>query len=371
MKKSVFVICLVVFTIFSLSFSAFGEETGDTNNTFSLDELYEILDENTKEFLEENNIDIYDYNSVKNLKSENVLKHIFMLFKDGISDKFSSLAVLIGIILLGAVISSFDNENIKDTVLVIGTAVFSLIIANDVWGSVSACVDAIRNTSKFMLSFIPILSVVTFMSGGTLSSAITSGMLVFIAQCVSFAFSYIVIPFMGVYLGITFVSSVCPFDTISEISESVKKITIWTLSLISTVFIGVLGIQTTINSQADSIGLKTVKFIIGTAIPIAGSSLAEATNTVYTSMSLMRSTVGIYGIIAISVMVIPIIIEILVWKAIFLITEFLSKILTLSKTASIIKSLSNAFSQLLTIVLFSFALFVISLGIVIAVGKIQ
>lgn len=85
-----------------------------------------------------------------------------------------------------------------------------------------------------------------------------------------------------------------------------------------------LGTQSIIARSADNLASKTVKFAIGSIIPMAGGVLAEAYNTIKEGISFVRSATGIGGIIVIILMLIPGIIPPLVYKLIINFTSMLS-----------------------------------------------
>jgi stage III sporulation protein AE len=138
-----------------------------------------------------------------------------------------------------------------------------------------------------------------------------SALLLGACEIISFLASFVVLPLMGGYLALSISSAVSPLVNRQGVVESVKKLSMWIMSLLSTLFIGVLGIQTAVNSAKDSVSLRTAKFILGTSVPVAGGVLSEAVSTISTSMGLLRSSIGIYGIVALGFILLPIVVEII------------------------------------------------------------
>ncbi|MBQ8740924.1 MAG: hypothetical protein IJY79_05200, partial [Clostridia bacterium] len=165
-------------------------------------------------------------------------------------------------------------------------------------------------------------------------------------------------------------SGVSPLLTSSGIVESVKKISMWILSLLGTLFIGILGIQTAVNSAADSVTLRTAKFILGTSVPVAGGVLSEAVSTISASMGLLKSSVGIYGVVALILMLLPIVIELILWRCMLMLNISLGELFSLPKITGILRAVDSMLSVLLGVVLMVGGMFIISLTVVItAAGK--
>jgi len=207
------------------------------------------------------------------------------------------------------------------------------------------------------------------MSGGIVSGTVSSGLLMLLAQVISDFSSKFILPVMGGYMSINVLSSLTDFPLIKNLSNSFKKVALWAIGLVSTVFVGILGIQTTVNSAADSLTLKTAKFIVGTCVPVAGGTLAEATNTVYASFGLLKSSVGIYGVFVLGIMILPVVVQIVLWKGILCILSGVSVSFSQDSLGKFLESVNALLSVVITILLSCAGLFVISLSILITVGK--
>ena len=147
-------------------------------------------------------------------------------------------------------------------------------------------------------------------------------------------------------------------------SQAVKKLALWVLSLITTVFLGILSIQTVVNAHADNLSMRTAKFIIGSSVPVAGGVLSEALGTLTASMSLLKSTVGIYGVVICCLIFLPIIIELVLWRITLWVSDFVALQFSLSKISGLLQSLDTVLSVLIGIILLTCAMFIISLSVV-------
>ncbi len=367
MKK----ITLIILFLFLFSFSAHSETVMDENlsDTIGSEEIKSSLDDDTANFLEEYGINPDTTDWVGNLTAENVFKHIGGFLKSGMKRPFKSGATLIGIILITSALTSFSLESGRFTpALFAAVLAGAVIIVGDMWQSISASVSAIKGISVFMLSFVPSFAAVTALSGQTATSVSMSSLLLFAAEGVSSFASFMVLPLMGGYLSLCLCESVSPLVKGAAISEALKKLSNWGMSLITMLFTGILGIQTAINSTADSLGIKTAKFIVGTSVPVAGAALSEATSTIYSSMSLLKSTFGMYGVIAICIITLPILCELLIWRVTLNICLAVSSMLEIPKFSGLIKAVDTVISVLVGILLLIVGMFIICLTIVVSAG---
>ncbi|MEE1053079.1 MAG: hypothetical protein U0L33_01915 [Acutalibacteraceae bacterium] len=365
--KKVLVFLILIF-VFSLPVSAQNADK-DSFDIIVDEDLQQGLDDEVRGFFEENGIEPNDYNWVNKLTDKNVLSHIFKFLTGGIKQPLITGVTVMGVILAAAALTAFGGSPQFETAIYCAVLAVSAIIASDIWQSVSSAVNAVKGCSTFMLSFVPIFASVTALSGKTVTATAMSALLLTASEAVSAAVSFAILPLMGGYLALSISTGVSPLLNSCGLAESIKKISMWILSLISTLFLGVLSIQTAVNSAADSVGLRTAKFILGTSVPVAGGVLGEAVTTISASIGLLRSSVGLYGILALALILLPIIAELIIWRAVMLATSALSELFSLSKIGGILRAVDSTLSLLLGVVLLIGGLFIISLSVVVTVGK--
>lgn len=366
MKKVLFFILLTL--IFALPVSAADNTYSNTYETVGGDNLLQSLDQSVQDFFDQNGIDPSDYNWVNRLTDKNVLSHIFEFLTGGIKTPLKMGITVIGVILITAALTAFGEQR-SLTAIYAATLSIAAIISGDIWQCVSSSVGAVKGTSSFMLSFVPVFASTVALSGKTVTAASMSTLLLAAAEAVSFVSSFTILPLMGGYLALSISTGVSPMLENNGIVESVKKVSMWILSLISTLFVGILSIQTAVNSAADSVTLRTAKFILGTSVPVAGSVLSEAVTTVSASIGLLRSSIGVYGVIALLAVLLPSLIEIIIWRCVLFVCCALSELFSLFKITAILKAVDSMLSVLLGIVLLIGAMFIISLTVVVAAGK--
>ncbi len=363
MKKiiTIFVLCFLFILPVSAEdgqdYSAVLEDSG----AFS---LKDSLPEETRDYLEQNGILLNSENFSENIKSENVFKHIWGLFKSGFKTPLTVCATVLSIIIVSAALSGLQESKMHDIALyVCAVAVISALVV-PIYKTISATTNALKGLSVFMLSFIPVFSGITAASGSALTAAASSGVLLLATEGLSTLASFIILPLMGGYLSLSIGVSASPLVENSGIASAVKKIAIWSLSLISTVFLGVLEIQTAINSASDSVNMRTARFILGSSVPVAGSVLSETFSTVIASLSLLKTSVAIYGIIAVSTILLPIIVELLLWRLCLVSLGCCAELFSVNKVGALTKSLDDMLSILVGIVLLCAALFIISITVI-------
>ena len=371
MKKVIFILT-VLLIMFIAPLPCFAESEGysDIYKYSGADEISSLLDDSTREFFLSRDIDPTDYNWVNSLKVEDVFSHIFSLFTgSGKTPLRAGLAVL-SVILVALAFRAFDIENSTDTAIgfCITLSICALLITG-IWGSINAAVSAIKSSSTFMLSFVPIYVGILGVSGAPVTAGASGSLMLLAAEFISSAAAFGITAIMGAYLSVSISSSVSPLLDGSGLAESIKKVGMWAMSLCTTVFLGLIGATTAVNSAADSLSTRTAKYILGTCVPVAGTALSGAVNTVSASLSLLKSSVGIYGVIALCIMLLPILAELLVWRVILNVLSGVCTLFAANETSKLFKAVDSMISFLIGAVFLVAAAFIISLFVTVSLGR--
>ena len=367
------IIGLILIVVFPFSVSA---QDTSTENFYAeqyelsgADDLQYALPEDTREFMNQNGIDAENPDFVNSLTTQNVFSHIADFIKSGAKAPFAAAAGILAVILISAAIDSGAHGSAATAAKYATVISAAAVITAPVYSVITSGISAMQGCTVFMTAFVPIFAAVVAAAGKVVTSASMSALLLAATQGVSYISNFVVLPLMGGYLAMGIASGISPVISKTGIADGVKKLAMWTMSLTSTVFIGILGIQTAVNSSADTLTLRTAKFIVGSAVPVAGTALSEALATVTASLGLLKAGVGVYGIIACAVIFIPLLCELLMWRIMLNITSAVSDLFNLPEISVILKSVDTVMSVLTGIILLVGAVFIISLTVVVGAVK--
>lgn len=370
MIKKIFCVIIIVFLFETVTFAEETDIYKEQLEKSGAAELQEAVPNDVREYLDENEIDIFDSNWVNNLKSENVFSHILLFLKSGAKKPLIALGGIIAVILINAFLSGTENSSAKTVIIYAATLSVTAIIITPIISTINTSVNALKSCAVFITSFVPVFAAIITASGKTATGVAMSGLLLAAANGVSLIANFAVVPLIGGYLSLSISTGISPLVNNNGISQAIKKLSIWIISFVSTVFLGILSIQTVINSHTDNLSMRTAKFIIGTSVPVAGGVLSEALGTLTASVSLLKSSVGIYGVVICCLIFLPIITELLLWRFAIWISDFISQSFELGKISGLLQSVDTVLSVLSGIILLTCAMFIISLSVVMGAGNI-
>ena len=108
--------------------------------------------------------------------------------------------------------------------------------------------------------------------------------------------------------------------------------------------------------------------LLSSFIPIVGSALSDAYKTVQGSIGVLKSGVGVFVILSIAVIFLPVVIQSFLWIATLWIGKLTAEVLILSQTAKLLECVISVFSTLLGIVLCIMSIYIISTALVLVMG---
>ncbi len=361
--KKVFVLCIVLLS-FVFAPSVFAEELTAEDiykqqfEQSGAGELDEALPQDVKEYMDEINISSLDTSWTEQFTPQNIFQQIIGFLKSNGKRPIIAGCSILAVLLFGSAAGGLlpDNKNIEFVVTVGITSAAVIPAVSTIVSSVSA----IEAAGTFMLSFIPIFAAILISNGRSLTAAGFSSVMLTATEIISALCSFVITPLVGMQLGLSVSGSVLNDINTASVGRTVKRVATWITALCTTVLLAVLGIQTLVNGSADSLSAKTAKFVIGTAVPVVGGAVSEALSTVKGCLKLLSSSVAIYGIVALAVIMLPVVVELLLWRVVLLLTAMAAEVLGKEKSAMLIRSVDSAVSFVLGIMILIGVLFIIS-----------
>ena len=103
-------------------------------------------------------------------------------------------------------------------------------------------------------------------------------------------------------------------------------------------------------------------------MPVVGSALSEAYKTVQSSIGLLRSGVGVFALLAVIAVFMPVVIKCLWWLLVLWLSKSAGELMGLKEPCFLLESVSSVFSVILAITLSVCAVFVISTAALFILG---
>ena len=260
---------------------------------------------------------------------------------------------LLGLILLSSVFSVFRNSLEPKTSKMLGfcqCAAVSLILALMQADTFTLVAEHLSDLMGLVNTMTPV-TVLLYASGGNVAGAGVSAstMTVFMNFCQNIL-AKTVIPFSSVCLSLTVVSSLSGGLGLGGFISLIKRYYTRTLTFMMSILCAILAMQSAIAAGSDSISLRAAKFVAGSTIPVVGGSVSESMRTLAASITLLRRAFGVTGIILIALLTLPVIIMLLLTKAILSITASVAELMGCENEKQLLSGISDIYGCLTAVV---------------------
>ena len=369
MFAKILVITLILSVIFTCPVMALTveEEYSKQFETSGANEILEVIPDNIIEGLSNLGLDI------KNQQFEINIEALFKTILDYIYSSITSPLTTFGVILtILFVCYLFSTLTIGERQKEIISYISAVILCS---GTVFPIAELFNKTSSavslccgFNIVLIPIYSGILFASGSVKSLGTINLLFVF-SQGIEVFISTIFSPLVSIYTSLSICGSLNTSINFSNITTAFKKIIDWVLGITVTLYMGILVITGTISSISDSVTQRMGKFVINSSIPIVGGVISDSLSTILGALKYLKSSIGLYAVCALALILLPVFIEILLWRLVLIVSSFIADMLNQDTAASLIKSISNGVGIILSVIISSLVVFLISMVVVVMGGS--
>ena len=328
----------------------------------SLDGAY---DDDTKSTLDKYEISADNPSAAADLGISQILSDIWQSFVSALNEPLKLLGKLIAICTFSVMVKSVANDNtLNDTYDTASVLIGIMILFDSTSGALESVKSSLDDISLFMTSYIPVFSSVLASNAALSSAAGYYSVMFVLCEVISYIAANILLPFSGMLFALMIVSSVNGKMQLDGVISTIKNAVKWLLTALMTVFTAVISIKGIFGAAADSLTTRTVRFAASSFIPIVGGSVSEAYSTIYGSLGIIRSGVGLVGIAAVAVMVLKPVITIAAFKLIITLAAVINDLFGQKRFSALLNGLGGVLSISLGVIIVMGMIFIISTAVI-------
>lgn len=331
---------------------------------------FEKLDNDTYDVLESLDLTDFDYSNIVNFSFSDFVSSLFGMIKGKIETPLQSCLIIFVFIVFSSLIQSFrttlKSDEMSSLFSTASALVIAVVLALKMKNTISLACSTISICSNFIYAFIPVFCVIVATSGNTIAAFSTNAMLLSLAQVLNYISKNIFIPLSNCFLAIGICSGIRSELNLRSLLSVMKRYITSAISLCAATFVSILSIKTAVASKADAIGLRSIRFAINSVVPVIGSAISEGLLSIQTYSALIRSSVGIVGIIAVAFVFLPSIIDVALWRFCLSLTSVISDVFGDNSVALVLKAFCDAMLIMNVILILSMVTTIISIGILVA-----
>ena len=279
----------------------------------------------------------------------------------------NSFLSLVGVIIICATFNTLSgsskNESMANVFSYLSLCVIALILYNILSGIWSGFSSLLENIYSFMNLVSPSVSVLYALGGNVASACITEGMTSIILSVFTDVFYHAIKPVLQICFGFCIASAVTGSVNLKPISSFVRKTYTTLLVALITLLTTVLSFQSVLNSSADNLAAKAVKFVSATGIPIVGGALGDAVAGLGAGVKVIRSSFGVLCVLSLLLLVLPPLISMWLHKCALSLANVICSVFSLGKESDLISSCSELINFALAVSVCVSVMFIANLTI--------
>lgn len=275
--------------------------------------------------------------------------------------------------LFNAVCTAFDGGRAGEIAQLCGRLCTAGLLLEAQLGQLEAVRACLRQLQVILNAMLPVLAAVLAAGGNAATATAGCGSLLLFLNLGENLCTSLFLPLVAASGGLAAVAWLPDGDRLRGLSACLKRVTTWAIGLFGAIFSAVLAFQTTLAAGADSVAARTVKFAVGSAVPVIGGVVGDTVRTVAGSLGYLKDTVGLLGILLLVLLVLPPLLRLLVHRVVLILGEAVAELLGCAGERKLLGEFAGASGTLLALLCgallcFIFAL-VLFVRITLAIGK--
>lgn len=211
-------------------------------------------------------------------------------------------ALLLLIVLLCSLADSLSGlgEGMStQTVRLAGAGAVALVALSDMSSLIGLGRETIEQLSAFTTILMPTMTTAAAASGSAVSAPVKQAATLLFSNLLTSLVSSLLLPMTLGYAALCIACAALGSGRLQPLCKLLRWAVMTILTGILLVYTGYLTISGAVATTADAAAVKAAQMAISGFVPVVGSILSDATGAVLSGASLLRSSIGIFGVIGV------------------------------------------------------------------------
>ena len=233
---------------------------------------------------------------------EGGLSNLFQDAWSNMGDLLRRSAVTAGKLLAIAALCALARgagEDILQAVEITGALAITALTVSDMAAMIGLGRDTIGKMNIFSDVLMPVMAVLTAATGQATGAAVRQGATMLFVQLLLSLVDGVLIPLIYAYMAVCCAQAAVDSPGLGKIAALLKGAAQGLLTGVLLAFVGYLTASGAIAGTADAAAIKAAKLAMGRMIPVVGSILADAAESVLAGAGILKGTVGAAGLLVV------------------------------------------------------------------------
>lgn len=282
---------------------------------------------------------------VSNLISD-AASQLGILLRSGLSTGLKLMAVVLLCALAHSARPEGGEEGLS-AVQIAGALSITALTMTDMSAMIGLGRETIGKMEDFSSLLLPVMAVLTAATGGVTAAAARQGATVFFSQMLILTMDRLLIPMVYAYVALSCAHAALGNPGLQRLAGLVKSAAVFLLTAMLLAFVGYLTASGAIAGSVDASAVKAAKLAISRVIPVVGSILADASESVLAGAGVLRGTVGAVGMVVVLAICLTPFLRLCVQYVVYKVTGALCAAVAQPRLCQLIDAIGGAFGLVL------------------------
>ena len=308
-----------------------------------------------------------------NIDNSTIINVVFSLLGDNIKSALTTIASVMVVVIIHSILKAISenlgNENVSKIAYYIEYILIITLVMTNFSTIITEMKEAVQNLTGFANTLIPLMITLMMTTGNIVSSGMLQPILLLLITFISNFMTSILIPIALVSTALGIISKISDQAQVGKLSKFLHSSMVWILGTVLTLFVSVTSLEGGLTASIDGVTAKAAKTAISSVVPVIGSILGDAVNTIVGCSNIIKNAVGMVGIIVIIAICIRPILQLAVLTVTYYLGAALCEPIADEKVVGILEQMGGTFKIFLAVMFALTALLIIGIAIVMKISN--
>ena len=287
-------------------------------------------------------------------------------------DAVRLLSTLLGLLLisslLGHLSAAVGGRAGELTGFIIRLAVAAALVSLTV-GVAQTVTAFLSQLNRLCAGMLPVMGTLYVLGGNLTQATVGEGLMLVFLNVAEYLCADVTPAVCGICLSLSLLSALGLRYRMEAIGSWVRKAYTGFLGAITFLLSALLGWQGVLSARADSLRMKGIKYAVGNLLPVAGSAVSGSLGSVAAGVDLLRSICGVCGVLLLGLLLLPVLVELLLFRAVIRLASVAASSLDCAADARLLDDVAELYGYMAGAVSLCSVFFILTLCVLIACGS--
>lgn len=308
-----------------------------------------------------------------NIDNSTIINVVFSLLGDNIKSALTTIASVMVVVIIHSILKAISenlgNENVSKIAYYIEYILIITLVMTNFSTIITEMKEAVQNLTGFANTLIPLMITLMITTGNIVSSGMLQPILLLLITFISNFMTNILIPIALVSTALGIISKISDQAQVGKLSKFLHSSMVWILGTVLTLFVSVTSLEGGLTASIDGVTAKAAKTAISSVVPVIGSILGDAVNTIVGCSNIIKNAAGMVGIVVIIAICIRPILQLAVLTVTYYLGAALCQPIADEKVVGILEQMGGTFKIFLAVMFALTALLIIGIAIVMKISN--